>query len=403
MAKLKLNLLNDVNFKNKRVFMRVDFNVPIKNGRVLDDHRIRKVLPSIRYILSKGGRLVIASHLGRPTKNKLSEFSLKPIAEYLTEEFGFEVFFVEEPDSEVPHMLLRGAKENQIILLENLRFHEGEENNDRKFAERLASYTDVYVSEGFSISHRSHASTVTLPEIVPVRAIGFHFQKEIDELNQILRGANSPFFVILGGSKIVDKMPLLNNLIERADEFFIGGAMAYIFLKARGVNVGDSIVNSQFLKTAGNFIRRLEVRKKKIWLPVDHVITKDTVAKPYEVKITEDASIPDGYKGVDIGPKTQKIYSDEIKRSKSIFWNGPLGLFEQSEFKKGTEALAQAISMHKEAHRVVGGGHSAFAVRDFEDEINHVSTGGGASLHYLRTYSTPGIQSMYTKEQPDLD
>ena len=401
MAEMKLNRLQDINFTNKRVFMRVDFNVPIKNGRVLDTHRIHKALPSIRYILEKKGRLILASHLGRPTKNKKEEFSLKPVAEYLTEEFGFEIIFVEEPDSRLPHMLLKGLKENQILLLENLRFHEGEQNKDQHFAERLASYSDIYINEGFSISHRDHASITLLPQLIPVKAIGFQFQKEIKELDRVLRGKESPFFVILGGSKVADKIPLLDNLIEKADEFFIGGAMAYIFLKAKGVKVGDSLVHSEYLNKISNFLNRFEAKKKTLWLPEDHIITKN-LNKPYQVETTQGPSIPEGYIGMDIGPRTRERYCKEIERSKFLFWNGPLGFFERSEFSQGTELVAQAIAQHKGAYRIVGGGHSAFAIKDFEKEIDHVSTGGGASLHYLKERSTLGMKSIYMEVRDSL-
>ena len=393
MSEMKINHLNEIELKHKNVFMRVDFNVPIKDGHVIDAYRIHKALPSIRYVLKKGGRLVLGSHLGRPTKNKRNEFSLKPVAEYLTEELGFEVLFVEQPDSEAPKALLKGLKDNQIILLENLRFHEGEMGKDKRFAEKLASYTDVYINEGFSISHREHASIVLLPELILSRGIGFHFQKEMAELDRIRFHSKSPFFVVIGGSKISDKISILNSLVDQADEFFIGGMIAYTFLKAKGVSVGDSPVESDCLNIASDFMHRLKVRGKTLWLPEDHVIVKK-LKKPYEIKTTKTPSIPSGYKAVDIGPRTQKTFCKEIKRSKSLLWNGPLGLFELDEFNKGTSLFAQHVGDHEKAYRVIGGGHSALAVREIEDRINYVSTGGGASLHYLKGTSIPGIESI---------
>ena len=393
MSEFQIHHLNEMDLKHKKIFMRVDFNVPIKDGHITDPHRIHKALPSIRYILRKGGHLVLASHLGRPTKHKKDDFSLRPVAEYLTETLGFEVLFVEEPDSELPQILLKGLKENQLILLENLRFHPGEIARDRTFAEKLASYTDIYVNEGFSISHRDHTSITLLPELIPERCIGFHFQKEIKELDRIRLNAPSPFFVILGGSKVNDKIPLLNSLVDQADEFFIGGVIAYTFLKAQGVNVGNSLVETNVLNAVSDFIERLKLRGKPLWLPKDHFIVKD-LKKPYQIEITQGDVIKDGYQGMDIGPRTQESFCKEIKRCQSLFWNGPLGFFEQEAFSKGTALLAKSIGEHKDAHRVVGGGHSALAVRGLEDDINYVSTGGGASLHYLQGSSIPGMNSI---------
>ena len=399
MRETKINFLDEIDLKHKNVFMRVDFNVPIKDGRVIDAYRIHKALPSIRYILKEGGRLVLGSHLGRPTKNKRDAFSLKPVAEYLTEELGFEILFIEQPDSEAPKALLNGLKGNQIILLENLRFHEGEMNKDKRFAEKLASYTNVYINEGFSISHREHSSITLLPELIPERGIGFHFQEEMAELDRIRFHSESPFFVIIGGSKISDKISILNSLADRADEFFIGGMIAYTFLKAKGISVGDSPVESDCLNIASDFMHRLKVRGKTLWLPEDHIVVKK-IQKPYEIQTTKGNSVPAGYKAVDIGPRTQKIFCKEIKRSKSLLWNGPLGLFELDEFSKGTSVFAKHAGNHEKAYRVVGGGHSALAVREYEDSINYVSTGGGASLHYLQGTSVPGIESIRVPEAP---
>ena len=398
----KLLSLKDLNFKDKNVFMRVDFNVPIKNGKILDTYRIDKVLPSLLYILKQGGRVVLGSHLGRPTfkdnqptKEDLRYLTLRPVGNYLNEKYGLEVFFIEQPDSKAPQVLLCGLNNKQVILLENLRFHPGEIAGDKTFAQKLASYTNIYINEGFSISHRHHASVVLLPKLVSKKGAGFLFQKEIQQLNPLLTVQRQPFYVFLGGSKADDKIPLLESLLNRAESFFIGGALAYTFLKAKGVNVGNFPVKKELLFQASEFIERLLTSKKTLWLPVDHIIARD-LNKPEKVKVTKNETIPEGWTGGDIGPKTLKLFTQELQKCKTLFWNGPMGFFEKQEFRHGTITLAQFLASHKTAYRVVGGGHSALAVRSFENEIDHVSTGGGASLQYLQDekaarFKKPGI------------
>lgn len=391
--------LTDLDFNGKNVFVRVDFNVPLKNGKILDTRRVDKIIPSLHYIMEKGGRIILGSHLGRPTlgkKNSVlsdnSHLSIRPVGDYLSEKYGLEVFFMEHPESEAPRVLLRGLKNQQVILLENLRFHPGEINCDRDFAEKLASYTDIYINEGFSISHRRHATVVLLPELVPLKGMGFLFQREIDQMKNLLTVQKKPFYVFLGGSKSDDKIPLLESLLLRADGFFIGGVPAYTFLKAKGVNIDFPVQQSLLLRTS-NFMKKAAFLKKQIYLPLDHIITRDLTSLS-KVQTTQGEAIPKGFKGVDIGPKTLKLFVTELKKCKTLFWNGPMGFFENKKFRSGTEQLAQAIAHHREAYRVVGGGHSTLAVRDFEEEIDHVSTGGGASLQYLREGKLPGIQSL---------
>ena len=393
MKKTKIHFLDELDVKDKNVFMRVDFNVPLVDGQVKDSHRIDKTLPSIRYVLEHGGRLILGSHLGRPEGILDPQLSLKPVAEYLTEKHNLEVIFLDEPDSEAPPVLLPGLKGNQLILLENLRFHKGEIGGDREFAKKLASYTDIYINEGFSISHRAHTSVSLVPEYVSHQGGGFLLQKEMEQLDYIRLNPKKPFFVILGGSKVKDKIPLLESLIDRADEFFIGGLIAYTFLKAKGVSVGRSPVETKQLKQVADFIERMKERGKTLWLPKDHLVVNHSTPVG-SAKTTKGEDIPENYKGVDIGPLTQKMFAERIAHSHSLFWNGPMGLFEEEAFSLGTHTLAQAVASHGKAHRVVGGGHSALAVRDYEDKINHVSTGGGASLHYLQRGDIPGIQSI---------
>ena len=393
MKKLNLKFLRDFDFKDKNVFMRVDFNVPLQGRKIMDSHRIEKTLPSIRFILEKGGRLLLASHLGRPKGQKEPQLSLKPIAEYLSKIKKLEVLFVEEPDSEAPKRLLPGLKNHQVILLENLRFHPGEESQDKLFAKHLAFYTDIYINEGFGISHRKHTSITLLPQEVSHKGLGLHFETEIEKLD-IIRSdkTRKPLIVILGGSKLKDKIPLMESLIDQTDEFLIGGLMAYTFLKAIGKSVGKTLVERDFLSKASLFIDRLKGRGKKIFLPVDHVIERKG-----KVEILNTDQLPEEAVGRDIGPATLKLFQKRITQAQSIFWNGPMGCFEEEEFRSGTQGLAQAIADQKQAYRLVGGGHSALAVKDFEKDIDHVSTGGGASLLYLQGDSLPGIKSLLTE------
>ena len=396
MRKYELKTLRDFDFKDKNVFMRVDFNVPLKGKKIIDSYRIEKAFSSIQYILERGGRLVLASHLGRPKGQATAHLSLKPIAKYLSEIKRLEVFFVEEPDSLLPKKLLRGLKNPQVILLENLRFHEGEESLDKNFAKRLASYTDIYVNEGFGISHRNNSSVTLLPELVSHKALGFQFEKELEKLDVILnQKLKKPFCVILGGSKLRDKIPLMEALLDQADEFLIGGLMAYTFLKAQGKPVGQTPIEEQFLSQVRDFIERLEGRDKKIFLPVDFIMEDQG-----QIKTVADSAFPESATGRDIGPKTRQIFHERIQTACSIFWNGPLGLFEREEFSMGTQSLAQSIVQNKQAYRVVGGGHSALAVRGFEQEFDHVSTGGGASLFYLQGKGLPGLKSLFSEVSP---
>ena len=396
MRKFTLKTLRDFDFKDKNVFMRVDFNVPLEDNKIKDSYRIDKAFPSIEFILERGGRLVLASHLGRPNGAIDSQLSLKPVAKYLSEIKDLEVFFIEEPDSLLPKKLLKGLKKPQVILLENLRFHEGEEKLDRNFAKNLASYIDIYVNEGFGISHRENSSVTLLPELITHKALGFQFEKELEKLDLILnKQIKAPFCVILGGSKLKDKIPLMESLLDQADEFLIGGLMAYTFLKAQGKTVGQTFVEETFLSQIREFIERLSARDKKIFLPVDFIVEDNK-----QIKTTALSRFSKTALGRDIGPKTQKLFHKRIQKAESIFWNGPLGLFEKEEFSKGTQSIAQAIVQNKQAYRVVGGGHSALAMRGFEDQIDHVSTGGGASLFYLQGMGLPGLKNLFSQVSP---
>ena len=387
----KAKTLAELDFKDKKVFMRVDFNVPIKDGKIADSHRIEKSLASIRFVLEQGGRLILASHLGRPKSQKESELSLIPVARFLSDVEKLEVLFIEEPESPLPKELLKGLKKNQVILLENLRFHKGEEQKDPQLAKHLSQSIDIYINEGFGISHRDHTSMTLLPELVPEKAIGFQFQKELQHLDSIMsESIKKPFCVVLGGSKLKDKIPLLESLIDRADEFLIGGLMAYTFLKAQGFKVGQTFVQQDFFYQAKTLMDRIQGRKKSLILPVDFTGKTD---KGQKETFSREA-FPPLAKALDIGPKSQQIFTEKIQKAQTLFWNGPLGYFEDPDYSAGTQAVAQAFIKNKSAYRLVGGGHSAWAVKGSETELDHVSTGGGACLVYLQGKGLPALKSL---------
>lgn len=391
MRQLKLNTLQDIDFKDKNVFMRVDFNVPIRDGQVIHTLRIQKVLPSIRLVLEKGGRLLLASHLGRPGGRVRPKLSLEPVAKALADISGLEVVFIEEVTSPLPRLLLAGLKPHQVILLENLRFHTGEEAQDMGFAKHFAGFTDIYVNEGFGIAHRENVSVTLLPELVPHKALGLQFAHEMEQLDRLKSppASRRPFCVILGGGKLKDKFPLMEALIDPADEFVIGGLMAYPFLKALGRSTGD-FMDRTFVSRAKNFMERLNTRGKRLFLPMDHIAQKSSG----RVFHCENYDIPSGAMGRDIGPKTLSLFKERIARARSVFWNGPMGFFEKEDFRAGSLGVAEALAGSSKAFRIVGGGHSALAIGDFAKDMDYVSTGGGAALAYLKDGHLPGLKSL---------
>ena len=377
--------VNDIDVRGKRVLMRVDFNVPIENGRITDDRRIEQALPTIKTVLDKGGRLILMSHLGRPKGGPEPKYSLKPVAQRLGELLGKDVRFVDDCIGPNVEKAANELRDGQVLLLENLRFHPEEEKNDPNFAKQLAKLADVYVNDAFGTAHREHASTFGVPQVLQgkPRVIGFLIQKELKFLGDAISNPKHPFVAILGGAKVSDKIKVIEKLLGKADTLLIGGAMAYTFFLAQGKQVGKSLVERDKVELAKSLLSKAG---GKIKLPVDTVVASEP-SDTAQTKIVE-GDIPADMEGFDIGPKTRKTYQDEIAKSKTIVWNGPMGMFEKKPFAEGTRAVAQAVAdatAKNGAVSIIGGGDSAAAVEQMglADKVSHVSTGGGASLEFL--------------------
>ena len=387
--------MKDLALKGKKAFVRVDFNVPIKNGQITDDTRIRASLPTIRYVLEQGATAILASHLGRPKGKPNPEYSLRPIASRLAELVGRPVEFAEDCIGEPAKQAIGKAGNNGLVLLENLRFHAEEEKNDPAFAKELASLADVYVNDAFGSAHRAHASTEGIVHFVKEAAAGLLMAKEVEYLGRVLEQPDRPFVAILGGAKVSDKLEVIENLIPRVDALLIGGAMAYTFFKARGIPVGKSLVEADLLDTAKDVEQRAKERGLQLELPTDHVVApKLEAGAPEETLAVGDAAIGDRM-GLDIGPATVKTYRDAIAGAKTVIWNGPMGVFEIDAFANGTLEVARAVASVK-GTTVIGGGDSIAAVAKagVTDRITHISTGGGASLEFLGGRKLPGVEAL---------
>jgi phosphoglycerate kinase len=377
----------------RRVFVRADLNVPLDGARVTDTSRIDESIPTIRRVIDCGGRAIVASHLGRPKGKPDPEYSLAPIAPVLAERLGVEIILAKDCVGAEIVEQTKSMPHRSVLLLENLRFHAEEEKNDPEFARRLAELCDVYVNDAFGAAHRAHASTVGMVSLVPTRGMGLLMQKEIDHLTPLIGSPDRPFVVILGGAKVSDKIKLIRNLLRRVDGLLIGGAMAYTFLAAGNQEVGDSLVERDLLDTARQILGEARDRGIEISLPTDHVVV--TEVKAGAATDIVGTKIPAGKKGVDVGPETIARYRERIAGAKTVFWNGPMGVFEIDAFSKGTFAIAEAVATSG-AFSVVGGGDSAAAVAQsgFAKRITHISTGGGASLEFLEGIELPALKAL---------
>ena len=389
--------IEDINLKSKKVLVRVDFNVPLdENRNITDDTRIRAALPTIKYLLDQQAKVVLMSHLGRPKGQFKPEFSLKPVAKRLSELLGQEVTMAEDVIGESAQKAVAEMKDGDVVLLENLRFHKEETDNDPEFAKALASFGEVYVNDAFGTAHRAHASTEGVAHHLPAVA-GYLIKKELEIMGKALSNPERPFVAILGGAKVSDKIGVIENLIEKVDTLIIGGGMAYTFFKARGYEIGDSLLEADKVELAKSLEEKAKAKGVKFLLPVDNVVAKEFKADA-EHKVVPSNEIPAGWQGLDIGPETRELYGKEIKNAKTVVWNGPMGVFEMPAFAKGTEAIAQYMS-ECEGTTIIGGGDSAAAVEQmgFADKMSHISTGGGASLEFLEGKVLPGVAALDDK------
>ncbi|WP_018759096.1 phosphoglycerate kinase [Paenibacillus terrigena] len=388
--------VRDVEVTGKRVFVRVDFNVPLEDGKITDDTRIRETLPTIKYLIENGAKVILASHMGRPKGQFVDSMRLTPAAVRLSELLGKPVVKADEAIGDAVKAQIAELKDGDVLLLENVRFYAGEEKNDPELAKEFASLADLFVNDAFGAAHRAHASTAGIAAYLPAVS-GLLMEKELNVLGKALLNPERPFTAIVGGSKVKDKIDVINKMLEIADNVLIGGGLAYTFLKAQGHEIGKSLCDNEKLETALGFIEKAKQLGKNFMIPVDYVVTDDFSADA-NTKIVDVDGIPADWEGIDIGPKTRELYADVIKNSKLIVWNGPMGVFEIEPFSHGTRAVAQACA-ETAGYTVIGGGDSAAAAEKFHlaDKMDHISTGGGASLEFMEGKKLPGVEALNDK------
>lgn len=427
--------VKDINVKGKRCLVRVDFNVPMKDGKITDENRINGALPTIKYLMEHEAKVILCSHMGKPhnifsegfgltkkekklveslpenekeaktkeflekaLKTDKEKFTLKPVAERLNQLLNNKVTFAEDLVGEDAKKKVAALKDGECVILENTRFEKGEEKNDEELCKKLSEFCDIYVNDAFGTAHRAHATTAGIVQygFVKDAVSGFLIEKELEFLGSAINNPNRPLVAILGGAKVSDKIKVIENLIEKCDTIIIGGGMAYTFLNSLGKNVGDSLLESDRIELAKTLLEKAKAKGVKLLLPVDNIIA-DAFDNNANTKVAE-GNIPEGWQGLDIGPKSIKLFSDEILKAKTVVWNGPMGVFEMPTFAKGTEAIAEALSKAK-ATTIIGGGDSAAAVAilGYADKMSHISTGGGASLEFLEGKELPGIACLNNK------
>lgn len=391
--------IEDIEVKGKRVLVRVDFNVPLKDGVITDENRIMGALPTIKALIEKGARVILCSHLGKPKGDDLAKFTLAPVAKRLSEILGKEVVFPAEMEvvGEKARAAVAAMKDGDVILLENTRFRSEESKNGEAFSKDLASISDLFVNDAFGSAHRAHSSTVGVTAFVESSVCGYLIQKELKFLGEAIENPERPFCAILGGAKVSDKIKVIENLLTKVDTLIIGGGMAYTFLKAQGYKVGKSLVEEDKLEYALEMLESAKAKGVELLLPVDHIVANE-FNKDATPIVTEGLDIEDDYMGLDIGPKTADLYAAAASKAKTIIWNGPMGVFEFENFAKGTIAVAKALA-DADATTIIGGGDSAAAVNilGFGDQMSHISTGGGASLEFLEGIALPGIEALNDK------
>ncbi|WP_416390139.1 phosphoglycerate kinase [Tepidibacter hydrothermalis] len=399
MSMLNKKTIENIDVNGKKVLVRCDFNVPLKDGVITDENRLVGALPTIKYLMENGAKVILCSHLGKPKGEAKPELSLAPVAKRLSEMLNKEVVFAADNSvvGENAKKAVADMKDSDIVLLQNTRYRKEETKNEENFSKELASLADVFVNDAFGTAHRAHCSTVGVSEFVETSACGYLIQKELKFLGEAVETPVRPFVAILGGAKVSDKINVINNLLEKVDTLIIGGGMAYTFLKAQGYGIGTSLLEEDKMDYSMEMVKKAKEKGVRLLLPVDHV-TGEKFDKDTAPVVTEDQNIKEGFMGLDIGPKTAKLYADAVKEAKTVIWNGPMGVFEFENFAKGTIEVAKAMA-DADATTVIGGGDSAAAVNilGFGEKMTHISTGGGASLEFLEGKELPGIVALNNK------